>query len=107
MPRDLPIGNERLLILFDEDYTLRDLYYPNVGKENHAGGYPFRFGLFVEKDENASDDSGLSRAGTAADDGEPTQHTSRGGEALEVRPCSGEHPCQTVSHQCGIDIAGA
>src|SRR5581483_6193473 len=48
MPRDLPIGNERLLILFDEDYRLRDLYYPNVGKENHAGGYPFRFGVFVD-----------------------------------------------------------
>ena len=40
MPRDLPIGNERLLVLFDDDYVLRDLYYPNVGKENHAGGYP-------------------------------------------------------------------
>jgi glucoamylase len=48
MPRDLPIGNERLLVLFDEDYVLRDLYYPNVGKENHAGGYPFRFGVFVD-----------------------------------------------------------
>jgi GH15 family glucan-1,4-alpha-glucosidase len=48
MPRDLPIGNERLLVLFDEDYLVRDLYYPNVGKENHAGGYPFRFGVFVD-----------------------------------------------------------
>ncbi len=48
MPRDLPIGNERLLVMFDEDYVLRDLYYPNVGKENHAGGYPFRFGVFVD-----------------------------------------------------------
>lgn len=48
MPRDLPIGNERLLILFDEDYTLRDLYFPSVGKENHAGGYPFRFGCWAD-----------------------------------------------------------
>ncbi len=48
MPRDLPIGNERLLLLFDEDYRLRDLYYPQVGKENHAGGYPFRFGVFTQ-----------------------------------------------------------
>jgi glucoamylase len=48
MPRDLPIGNERLLVLFDADYVLRDLYYPNVGKENHAGGFPFRFGVFVD-----------------------------------------------------------
>ncbi len=48
MPRDLPIGNERLLVLFDSDYQLRDLYYPNVGKENHAGGYAFRFGVWCE-----------------------------------------------------------
>src|SRR5256885_8174140 len=48
VPRDLPIGNDRLLVLFDEDYVLRDLYYPNVGKENHAGGYPFRFGVWVD-----------------------------------------------------------
>jgi glucoamylase len=48
VPRDLPVGNDRLLVLFDEDYVLRDLYYPNVGKENHAGGYPFRFGVFAD-----------------------------------------------------------
>jgi GH15 family glucan-1,4-alpha-glucosidase len=48
MPRDLPIGNERLLVNFDDDYLIRDIYYPNVGKENHAGGYPFRFGVFVD-----------------------------------------------------------
>jgi GH15 family glucan-1,4-alpha-glucosidase len=48
MPRDLPIGNERLLVNFDADYVLRDFYYPNVGKENHAGGFPFRFGIFVD-----------------------------------------------------------
>jgi GH15 family glucan-1,4-alpha-glucosidase len=48
MPRDLPIGNERMLVLFDTDYQLRDLYYPSVGKENHAGGYAFRFGAWVD-----------------------------------------------------------
>ncbi len=48
MPRDLPIGNERMLVLFDEDYLLRELYYPNVGKENHAGGFVFRFGVWVD-----------------------------------------------------------
>jgi GH15 family glucan-1,4-alpha-glucosidase len=48
MPRDLPIGNERMLVNFDEDYIVRDIYYPNVGKENHAGGFPFRFGIYVD-----------------------------------------------------------
>ena len=49
MPRDLPIGNGQLLINFDADYRIRDIYYPFVGKENHAGGYPFRFGVMVGK----------------------------------------------------------
>ena len=47
MPRDLPIGNDRLLVNFDGHYVIRDLYYPNVGKENHAGGMPFRCGVFA------------------------------------------------------------
>jgi GH15 family glucan-1,4-alpha-glucosidase len=47
MPRDLPIGNDRFLVNFDTHYVIRDIYYPNVGKENHAGGSQFRFGVFV------------------------------------------------------------
>ncbi len=47
MPRDLPIGNERFLINFDSSYLVRDIYYPNVGKENHAGGALFRFGVWA------------------------------------------------------------
>src|SRR5437588_11854005 len=47
MPRDLPIGNDRLLVNFDADYVIRDIYYPHVGKENHAGGAPFRFGVWA------------------------------------------------------------
>src|SRR5258708_4343508 len=48
MPRDLPIGNGRLLINFDDDYRIRDLFYPHVGKENHVGGHVCRFGVFVD-----------------------------------------------------------
>jgi GH15 family glucan-1,4-alpha-glucosidase/ferredoxin len=48
MPRDIPIGNGRLLINFDERYRIRDVYFPHVGQENHAGGQPFQFGVFVE-----------------------------------------------------------
>ena len=47
MPRDLPIGNGQLLINFDADHRIRDVYYPFVGKENHAAGFPFRFGIMV------------------------------------------------------------
>ncbi len=48
MPRDLPLGNGRLLVTFDGDYRLRDLYFPHVGGENHVGGSICRFGVFVD-----------------------------------------------------------
>ena len=48
MPRDIPVGNGRLLITFDEDYCLRDIYYPHIGKENHTDGHRFRFGIWVD-----------------------------------------------------------
>ncbi len=46
MPRDLPLGNGTLLVNFDSNYFLRDLYFPHVGAENHTGGHPFRFGVW-------------------------------------------------------------
>jgi glucoamylase len=48
MPRDIPVGNERFLITFDQDYCLRDIYFPHVGKENHTEGHKFRFGIWVD-----------------------------------------------------------
>lgn len=48
MPRDIPVGNGRLLVCFDQNYCIRDLYYPHVGQENHVGGHLFRFGFWVE-----------------------------------------------------------
>ncbi len=48
MPRDLPVSNGRLLVGFDREYLIRDVYFPHVGKENHASGHPFRLGVWVE-----------------------------------------------------------
>jgi len=48
MPRDIPLGNGQLLVTFDKDYQIRDVYFPHVGQENHGGGRPFRFGFFVD-----------------------------------------------------------
>ena len=36
MPRDIPLSNGTLLVNFDSRYNLRDIYYPHVGKANHA-----------------------------------------------------------------------
>ncbi|HTR78353.1 MAG TPA: glycoside hydrolase family 15 protein, partial [Gemmatimonadaceae bacterium] len=48
MPRDLPLSNGRLLVAFDRDYLIRDIYFPHVGKENHATGHAFRLGVWVD-----------------------------------------------------------
>ncbi|MEO1237574.1 MAG: glycoside hydrolase family 15 protein, partial [Planctomycetota bacterium] len=45
MPRDIPVGNGQMLVTFDHHYRVRDLYFPHVGQENHAGG-PCRFGVW-------------------------------------------------------------
>ena len=50
MPRDLPIGNGRLLVNFDRHYDLRDIYFPHVGQENHSDGQRCRFGVWVDGD---------------------------------------------------------
>lgn len=48
MPRDIPVSNRKLLLCFDQDYCVRDLYFPHVGQENHVGGGYMRFGVWVE-----------------------------------------------------------
>src|SRR5277367_4809084 len=48
MPRDIPVGNGRLLVNFDDRYQIRDIYFPHVGQENHAGAGPCRFGVFAD-----------------------------------------------------------
>ncbi|NVM25252.1 MAG: glycoside hydrolase family 15 protein [Desulfobacterales bacterium] len=48
MPRDIPVGNGKLLVCFDEQYCIRELYFPHVGKENHVTGNCFRFGVWVD-----------------------------------------------------------
>src|SRR3974377_458211 len=62
MPRDLPLGNGSLLVAFDQNYQVRDLYWPHVGQENHALGHPFRMGVWVEGQFRWFDDSGWQRS---------------------------------------------
>lgn len=61
MPRDIPVGNGSLLINFDANYQLRDLYWPYVGLENHTAGQPFRFGVWVENTFRWLDDTRWQR----------------------------------------------
>ena len=61
MSRDLPIGNGSLLVTFDRNYQLRDIYYPRVGQENHTSGEPCRFGIWVDGRFTWLDDPAWSR----------------------------------------------
>jgi len=61
LPRDLPLGNGDFLVTFDSDYQLRDLYYPNVGQENHTTGEPCRFGVWADGAFVWISDSGWQR----------------------------------------------
>ncbi|MCB2184005.1 MAG: glycoside hydrolase family 15 protein [Desulfobulbaceae bacterium] len=62
MPRDIPVGNGSLLINFDANYQLRDLYWPYVGQENHTAGKPCRFGVWVDGKFFWLDDPGWQRS---------------------------------------------
>ncbi len=75
MPRDLPIGNGNLLINFDANYNIRDIYYPYVGQENHTLGDPCRTGLWVDGDFLWLDDPSWSRVANYAHDTLVTQVT--------------------------------
>jgi len=48
MARSLVLGNGRYLLNFDEFYRIRDIYWPQVGLENHTEGHPFRLGVWVD-----------------------------------------------------------
>jgi GH15 family glucan-1,4-alpha-glucosidase len=61
LPRDLPLGNGDFLVTFDSSYTLRDIYFPNVGQENHTVGEPCRFGIWVDGKFSWISDDGWER----------------------------------------------
>jgi glucoamylase len=67
MPRELSIGNGSMQVMFDVQYRLRDIYYPYVGKENHAG-HTFRFGVFTDGHLSWIDSSDWERRLTYAPD---------------------------------------
>ena len=73
MPRDIPIGNGSLLVNFDPNYQLRDLYWPHVGLENHTAGHPFRFGVWADGDFRWLDEAGWQRTLDYAHDTMVTQ----------------------------------
>lgn len=68
MPRDLPLSNGRFLINFDSGYSIRDIYFPHVGKENHAFRCRSRLGVWVDGDFSWVDSEGWRRTMRYAED---------------------------------------
>jgi glucoamylase len=68
MPRDIPIGNGSLMVLYDKKGLVRDLYFPSVGSENHAQGHVFRFGVWVNGVFSWIDGEGWARSLDYEDD---------------------------------------
>lgn len=46
MPRDLPLGNGHLLVAFDLQHHLCDVFFPKVGMENQTDGRMCRLGFW-------------------------------------------------------------
>jgi glucoamylase len=62
MPRDIPLGNGNFLVAFDQNYQIRELFWPHVGQENHALGHPFRTGVWVDGQFRWFDDAKWQRS---------------------------------------------
>jgi GH15 family glucan-1,4-alpha-glucosidase len=76
MPRDIPVGNGSLLVCFDDQYRLRDLYYPHVGQENHVGGSVCRFGVWGDHPD-AHPHAAAPKAGRHGKAGRHDPHADR------------------------------
>ncbi|MGF1635037.1 MAG: glycoside hydrolase family 15 protein [Phycisphaerae bacterium] len=80
MPRDIPVGNGRLLVTFDDRYQLRDFYFPHVGQENHAGGGACHFGLWTTLPDPAEPDPGADAGDDSGNDAAPQPTGPRPGK---------------------------
>lgn len=61
MARDLPLSNGNVLVNFDLNYNLRDIYFPYVGQENQALDHLSHFGVWTEQGFFWIDDKELAR----------------------------------------------
>ena len=74
------------MVAFDADYALRDIFYPQVGLENHTGGSVCRTGFFLDGRFAWEADPGWERELGYAEDTLVTEVTLRHAElGLRVR----------------------
>ena len=81
MPRDLPFANGRMLVNFDFNYNVRDVYWPHVGERNQTQGHINHFGVWVDGEFTWLDD-----AEWAARDARRGRFAGDGGDAAARAP---------------------
>ncbi|MEE9261977.1 MAG: glycoside hydrolase family 15 protein, partial [Dehalococcoidia bacterium] len=84
MTRDIPVGNGNLLVNFDLDYNIRDIYFPNIGKANHTLGRVSRTGVWVDGHFSWLDSTGWAKELRYMSDSMATQVTATNQE-LQLR----------------------
>ncbi len=47
MPMDIPPRNGSLLVAFDREYRIHDLYFPHVGLKNHTASERWSLNLIA------------------------------------------------------------
>ena len=86
MPRSIVVGNGNVMVAFDADYALRDIFYPQVGLENHTAGSVCHTGFFLDGRFAWETDPGWERELGYAEDTLVTKVTLRhAGLGLRVR----------------------
>ncbi|MDQ6880313.1 MAG: glycoside hydrolase family 15 protein [Candidatus Dormibacteraeota bacterium] len=68
MPRSLVIGNGNVLVGFDANYSVRDIYFPRVGDTNQTMGNVCRTGFFIDGRFAWIEDAGWERQLRYAED---------------------------------------
>ncbi len=48
MSRSIVIGNGNVVVAYDSNYAVRDIFFPQVGMENHTAGNLCRTGFYVD-----------------------------------------------------------
>ncbi len=48
MTRSIVVGNGNALVEYDADFAVRDIFFPQVGLENHTAGNSCRTGFYVD-----------------------------------------------------------
>jgi GH15 family glucan-1,4-alpha-glucosidase len=61
VPRSLVVGNGNVLVGFDANYSVRDMYFPRVGDTNQTMGNVCRTGFFIDGKFAWVEDSGWER----------------------------------------------